>query len=119
MARNEQNLVPNSERTPEERKANARKAGQASGAARRRKKTFREMVEAALSAKGTMGETVGDDVVLSMIEACLAGDVKAAAWLRDTRGEKPVEKAQSSVEGTLSISWDVGAAARREASEEL
>lgn len=106
-------------RSESEARASGRKGGKASGAARRRKKTFREMVEAALSAKGTMGETVGDDVVLSMIEACLAGDVKAAAWLRDTRGEKPVEKAQSSVEGTLSISWDVGAAARREASEEL
>lgn len=117
MARNDQNLRP--VRTKEEARKRGANGGRASGEARRKKKTFREMVEAALSARGTMGETVGDDVVLSMIEACLAGDVKAAAWLRDTRGEKPVEKAQSSVEGTLSISWDVGAAARREASEEL
>lgn len=116
---NIENLKPFSERTESEQRAIRKKGGKASGEARRRRKTFREMVEAALSAKGTMGETVGDDVVLSMIEACLAGDVKAAAWLRDTRGEKPVEKAQASVEGNLSISWDVGAAARREASEEL
>jgi hypothetical protein len=39
---NEQNLVPNSARTPKERRENARKAGIASGEARRRKKTCRD-----------------------------------------------------------------------------
>lgn len=39
------NLVPNEQRTPEERRANARKAGQASGKARRQKKTARELAE--------------------------------------------------------------------------
>ena len=39
---NEQNLVPNSARTPKERREIARKAGIASGEARRRKKTCRD-----------------------------------------------------------------------------
>jgi hypothetical protein len=39
---NEQNLIPNSARTPKERRENARKAGIASGEARRRKKTCRD-----------------------------------------------------------------------------
>lgn len=106
-------------RSESEARASGRKGGKASGEARRKKKTFREAVEVALSARGQVGETVRDDVVIAMIEACLAGDTKAAVWLRDTIGEKPVDKAQASVEGNLSISWDVGAAARREASEEL
>ena len=38
MVSGEKNLVPNEQRTPEERRENARKAGKASGAARRRKK---------------------------------------------------------------------------------
>lgn len=46
---NEQNLIPSSERTPSERRENARKAGKASGEARRRKKTMRQMMEILLS----------------------------------------------------------------------
>ena len=42
MARNDQNLVPSSERTPEERKEIARKGGKASAAAKRRKKALKE-----------------------------------------------------------------------------
>ena len=42
---NSQNLISNSERTPSERKEQARKAGIASGAARRAKKPFKLMAE--------------------------------------------------------------------------
>lgn len=38
---NEQNLIPNSERTPSERRENAKKAGKASGKARGRKANLR------------------------------------------------------------------------------
>ena len=40
---NEQNLIPNSERTPTERRENARKAGIASGKARREKRDRKQM----------------------------------------------------------------------------
>ena len=50
------NLVPNSERTPEERRENARKAGKASGVARRRKRDMAAIATALLSSKAT-GET--------------------------------------------------------------
>lgn len=40
---NAENLIPNSERTPSERRANASKAGKASGKARRAKRTMREV----------------------------------------------------------------------------
>ena len=42
---NEKNLIVNSERTPSERKEQARKAGKASGEARRKKKTMRELTK--------------------------------------------------------------------------
>jgi len=42
---NNGNLIPNENRTPEERRENARKAGIASGIARRQKKTLREIGE--------------------------------------------------------------------------
>ena len=41
---NENNLIPNEERTPSERRENARKAGIASGKARREKKTIQKIL---------------------------------------------------------------------------
>ena len=41
---NEKNLIPNEERTPRERRENARKAGIASGKARREKKTIQKIL---------------------------------------------------------------------------
>ena len=53
MARNDQNLVPSSERTPEERKEIARKGGKASAAAKRRKKALKEYMETLLDCPPT------------------------------------------------------------------
>lgn len=41
---NPKNLIPNDERTPSERRENARKAGEASGKARREKKTIQNIL---------------------------------------------------------------------------
>ena len=41
---NEKNLIPNEERTPRERRENARKAGIASGKARQEKKTIQKIL---------------------------------------------------------------------------
>ena len=46
---NEENLIPNEERTPSERRENARKAGIASGKARRRKRSMKEAADLFLS----------------------------------------------------------------------
>jgi len=46
---NEQNLIPNSERTPEERHEIAVAGGIASGAARRRKRALKDAVDLFLS----------------------------------------------------------------------
>lgn len=86
---NPQNLKPNKEgvRTKEERKALARKAGLASGKARRERKTLREDLLALLSAGNTQ-----KDMNLAIIARALEGDVKAYEVVRDTIGEKPVDK---------------------------
>ena len=48
---NEKNLIPNEERTPSERRENARKAGIASGQARREKKTIQKIFSALCESK--------------------------------------------------------------------
>lgn len=46
-----ENLIPNDQRTPEERRENARKAGKASGVARKKKKAFAETFQDILDMK--------------------------------------------------------------------
>ncbi len=48
MRPGQENLIPNHERTPEERRENARKAGKASGRARRKKADFKKAAETIL-----------------------------------------------------------------------
>lgn len=88
---NEGNLIPNSERTPTERRRNASKGGKASGAARRARKTFQEAVRAALEAKTQTGDILSD-MVAAQVQKALDGDTKAFEMLRDTSGEKPTDK---------------------------
>ena len=37
-------------------------------------------------------------IAIAMIQAAAAGDVKAATWVRDTVGEKPLDKVEASVQ---------------------
>lgn len=50
-------------------------------------------------------QTVAEALVASMIESALAGDVKAFTALRDTAGEKPTEKQQTSHSGEVAFFW--------------
>ena len=76
-------------RTTEEQREIARKGGKASGEARRKRKTLREELLALLSDGDTQNR-----VSVALIEAALDGNVKAFETLRDTIGEKPVEKVE-------------------------
>lgn len=86
---NEQNLVQNRKTTPTERRNNAIKAGKASGEARRRRKTLKEELLLLLS----QGE-IQESMTLALIEKAKGGDTKAFEVIRDTIGEKPVDKVQ-------------------------
>ena len=73
-----------------------RAGGVASGIARRKKKDFREACLALLETEMTDNEgnlvTGYDVVVSSLFTQAKAGNVKAFEALRDTAGQKPVEK---------------------------
>ena len=93
---NEQNLIKNEDLTPEQRRENASKAGKASAEARRRKKLLRECLEKLLEREMTdkSGNTVSgaEALAVKLFKKAMDGDVKAFEVLRDTSGQKPVEK---------------------------
>ncbi len=96
--------------TPEQRKENGRKGGIASGEAKRKKKAMRERLEVLLDLPLKPGKsadldsiknlaalkgkniTVQDALMLAQIQKALKGDTTAAAFVRDTVGEKPGDK---------------------------
>ena len=93
---NEQNLVPNSARTPTQRRENARKAGKASAQARKRKKDLREALEMLLEKdfKDKNGNVLsGTEVITAkLFEKASKGDVRAFETIRSTVGQDPVQK---------------------------
>ena len=80
-----ENLRPVSSK--EEARERGRKGGLASGDARRKRKTLKEELLLMLSE----GETQ-QSVTLALIEKAMSGDTKAFEVIRDTIGEKPVDK---------------------------
>ena len=110
---NEQNLTPEvhsfSHKTLEERQALASKAGKASGESKRQAKTMKELAMLMLSMQEKK-ENIKDKVkdyfpdlgdsditkqavlLAKQFDKALRGDSKAFELLRDTSGQKPVEK---------------------------
>ena len=93
---NEQNLIPNSERTPSELRQMCSNGGKASGVARRRKKTLKQAVELAMSLPVSdkkiqaklkkMGFDTDDAdnqmaVIVGLMGRAMKGDPKASALL--------------------------------------
>ena len=104
----------NSNRTREQHSKDSRKAGIASGKARREKKMMRETLEtllkmpltdkklsdveqikslAALSGKNI---TVQDAILLAQVKKAMKGDTRAAEYIRDTSGNKIKDELQLS-----------------------
>nr|WP_314785088.1 hypothetical protein [Olsenella uli] len=106
---NKGNLVPNESRTPSQRRENARKAGKASGRSRREKRdmreTFRAMLDMPLRPGGTTqaqtmdgmdgkNMTVGQAIALAQLRKAMAGDIRAAEFVRDTSGQRPSDRVE-------------------------
>ena len=107
---NEKNLIPASERTPSERRENARKAGIASGASRRRKRSMKEAADLYLSLpvsdkrrwnkiarKYVDAEDIDNQMamIIGLTEAATAGDARAGKLIADLIGEgAPKEDAE-------------------------
>ena len=97
-------MRPTEDRTAEQRRESARNAGRASGAARRRLRTFAEVARAILDSPETDEETVAllqsiglddtkrDTMTLAQILKASRGDTDAFRIVRDTVGEKPREE---------------------------
>lgn len=117
---NEKNLRP--PRTKKEARQRGANGGKASGKARREKKAMQELAKIILNTpvEGTPEElddieamcfedfpdkhlTVGERSLFAVAKKAQKGDIQALTFLRDTAGEKPVEK--------LEVSGDVEKAA--------
>ena len=92
------NLIPTNKRSKEEAKRLGKKGGIASGKARREKKTLRQcleiLLEKTLKDKKGIEMSGAEAVSLKVFEKALKGDIRAFEVLRDTAGQKPVEKVQ-------------------------
>ena len=91
---NDSNLKPFSELTEEEQREIRKKGGKASVEARRRRKTLKEELLALLS----IGD-VQEKLSLALLDEALHGNkagsvTKAFEVIRDTIGEKPVDKVE-------------------------
>jgi hypothetical protein len=89
------NLLKYSIRSSEEARVKGTKGGIKSGIVRQADKTFREAIGILLDeTEKHNGRKVSNRmaVALAMIKESVRGNVQAAVFLRDTMGEKPVEK---------------------------
>lgn len=94
---NEQNLIPNSERTPSELREITQKGGRASGEARRRKKALKTVLDEllvrgicskkdlALAGDLNLPEDVTQEhlIMVALLKAAKAGNVQAVKEIRD------------------------------------
>lgn len=89
---NEQNLR---KLTTKEAREIGKKGGIASGKVRKEKKMLKDLLEDAL-AKGTETNNEYVNITLAIIREAKKGNVKAYEVIRDTLGQKPVEKVEVS-----------------------
>ena len=107
MGRKEDNLKPfDSNQSREQAKINGKKGGIKSGEVRRAKKTMKEMLDYLLAKEieNKKGEkaTTQEAISVSLIKQALNGNVKAYEVIRDTIGQKPVER-QEIIGGDLKL----------------
>lgn len=87
---NEQNIIPNSERTPQERQEIARAGGIASGKARRERKSIADALRLVLEERAAPGSdaTRLDAIVAKVVKNLYdTGDIRDLKTLADLLGE--------------------------------
>lgn len=84
---NSENLKPMNKRTESEQREIAKKGGIKSGEVRRARKTLKEELLLLLENGNTQNK-----ISLALIKKALKGNIKAFEVIRDTIGEKPVDK---------------------------
>ena len=94
---NTKNLIPANQRSKEEVRKNSAKGGRKSGEVRRQKRDLRLAIERLLEqdfVDKKTGEVLSgaELITLKQMEKAIKGDWRAFQLLRDTAGQKPVEK---------------------------
>lgn len=91
----------------EEAVKNGRKGGIASGKAKRARKTLKDELLTMLAVEGVQ-ERIAAALIKEAIEGNSQGSVtKAFSVIRDTIGEKPVEKSEATVHGDAPIAIEL------------
>ena len=92
----EANLIPTTKRSKNEVRKNAAKGGRKSGEVRRQKKLLKDCLDELLQREweNRQGEKMSGSEAISVavFKKALAGDMKAFEIVRDTSGQKPIEK---------------------------
>ena len=96
---NEKNLKPLNKRSKKKARELGAKGGKASGEARRRKRDLKLAMQALLEADikdNKTGEKMSgaEAIAMAQMKKALKGDAKAFELVRDTSGQKPVEKVE-------------------------
>jgi N-acetylglucosamine kinase-like BadF-type ATPase len=95
-SKKEDNLIPLNKRTKSEQRKIATAGGKKSGEVRRQKKLLKDCFDILLDKEyeNKQGnKQSGSEVLASVVfKKAMAGDLKAFEILRDTAGQKPVEK---------------------------
>ncbi len=90
------NLIPANKRSKEEVRRNSAKGGRKSGEVRRQKKLLKECLDELLEKEweNRQGEKMSgaEAISVAVFKKALAGDMKAYEIVRDTAGQKPVDK---------------------------
>ena len=105
---NEQNLKPyefTSNQSREEAAKNGRKGGIASGKSKREKIVFKELFQTLLAEEYKDCMTNAQAIAAAQIIEALGGNTKAFETIRDTIGQKPVEKAEDKITGGIEVTW--------------
>lgn len=90
--------------TAEEARERGRLGGIKSGEARRRRKTFREEMLAILDADDGRYNT---NICTALIKKAEKGDLVAFTTIRDTIGEKPVDKFETNSNGDFEVNINI------------
>ena len=101
--------------TPEERRANSSKGGKLSGQAKREKKRIKEILEILLdmplntrkeisvedvksfASLNNKNISVNEAIQVKQVQRALKGDLASASYIRDTIGEKPSDKVETTI----------------------
>lgn len=124
---NDENLKPfTSDQSHEEAVKNGRKGGKASGKARRERRRFEETLRIMLTLPSKQGKvtdaaklktlskdeleaanlTVQDKIVVRLINEAMKGNTKAYEAIRDQMGEKPTDRQEVTVSGSVAVDLD-------------